>query len=401
MAGASTYTASLADASFARRGWIQSPGWDAFWMFSGLWGCALLLAGWAVQPLMIAAVAVLAAKRLVSVLHAWSTTYMVLFSPLLAEERRADLRRYVGVPAAIAVLSLALGLGVSATQRYPADGRVTADLWILGLYVGLFWVGHFWHFGNQDFGVLTLYRTRAGQTSLVDRRVDKVFTVVMMFVVQPIVYLSVVRTTAFAEMVQSVLPFPMDWLRVAAPVALGVAGLLSAVVVVRELARPNRSLPRLLYMGVIVLHPMLLWGAVAAGERTLALLYTFAYLWSHWFIAIGLVQRINTGYYASRGDTRSSALLRHVAVLFTIAGVVVLATEHYQQYALFNLDGYRYKEVLAGISPEQTVLIGLLLGFFLGEQLLHYYCDRVLFRFRNPGVRRRVGPLLLGAAAAR
>lgn len=382
--------------SFAQRGWIQSPGWDAFWMFSGLWGCALLLAGWAVQPFMLAALGVLAAKRLVSVLHAWSTTWMVLFSPLLAEERRADRRRYVLVPLGIAAFSLALGLGVAATQRYPADGRVTADLWILALYVGIFWVGHFWHFGNQDFGVLTLYRARAGQDSAVDRRVDKLFTVVMMFVVQPLVYLSVVSSTAFAEMVQTVLPFSQEWLRRAAPVALVGAGLLSVGVMLREALRPNRSLPRLLYMGVILLHPTLLWGAVAAGERTLALLYTFAYLWSHWFIAIGLVQRINTGYYASRGDTAGSALLRHLAVIFAIGGAVVLLTERHQEYMLFNLDGYRYKEVLASITPEQTLLIGLLLGFFLGEQLLHYYCDRCLFRFRNPGVRRAVGPFLLG-----
>lgn len=387
---------SVPGESFAGRGWIRSPGWDVFWMFSGLWGCALLLAGWAVQPVMLAAVGVLAAKRLVSVLHAWSTTYMVLFSPLLAEERRRDRRRYVAVPVAIALLSLALGLGVAATQRYPADGRVTADLWILALYVGIFWVGHFWHFGNQDFGVLTLYRARAGQDGAVDRRIDKLFTVVMMFVVQPLVYLSVVTSTAFSEMVQSVLPFSQQWLRAAAPVALVGAGLLSGGLMLREALRPERSLPRLLYMLVILLHPTLLWGAVAAGERTLALLYTFAYLWSHWFIAIGLVQRINTGYYESRGDTAGSALLRHVAVLFAIGGAVVLATEHYQQYMLFNLDGHRYKEVLASITPEQTLLIGLVLGFFLGEQLLHYYCDRCLFRFRNPGVRRAVGPYLLG-----
>ena len=31
----------------------------------------------------------------------------------------------------------------------------------------------------------------------------------------------------------------------------------------------------------------------------------------------------------------------------------------------------------------------------LAEQLLHYYCDRCLFRFRDAGVRRKVAPLLL------
>jgi hypothetical protein len=39
-------------------------------------------------------------------------------------------------------------------------------------------------------------------------------------------------------------------------------------------------------------------------------------------------------------------------------------------------------------------VIGLVLGAFLAEQLLHYYCDRCLFRFRDPDVRRAVAPLL-------
>ena len=63
-------------------------------------------------------------------------------------------------------------------------------------------------------------------------------------------------------------------------------------------------------------------------------------------------------------------------------------------YGLFNSDGFRYKQLLAQIGPAQTLVIGLVLGFFLAERLLHYYCDRCLFRFRDEGVRRAVSPLL-------
>ncbi len=392
--------APLASAA-GRRVWLQSPGWDLFWMFSGIWGTALLLVGWAFQPVLAAALLLFAFDRLAAVFHAWSTTYMVLASPLLAEERRAQRWRFVWAPLLIALGSLALGLGVAAGQRFPADGQLGPGLWAFALYIGLFWVGHFWHFGNQDFGVLSLYRTRAGQTRPIDRRVDKLYTVAMMYVIQPVVYLSVVTTTAFSELVWTLLPLTAAGMKTGALAAVVAATLLSAGAIGWELAKAERSLPRVLYLFVCFLHPTLLYAAVAAGQEKLAYLYIVAYLWSHWLVAIGLVGRLNTRFYESRGDPGRIAVVRHAAVLFGIGGLVYLATERHKEYLLFNTDGFRYKELLAAITPEQTLVIGLLLGFFLGEQLLHYYCDRCLFRFRHPGVRRRVGPLLLGSASAR
>ncbi len=397
-----TAVAAPARVDAAPRGaWVQSPSWDLFWMFSALWGGALLLVGWAVQPVMAVALMLLAAERLVSVLHAWSTTYMVLFSPLLADARRRSPIRYLGVPALLVAACFGLGLVVATGQRFPADGRLTAELWPFALYVGVFWVGHFWHFGNQDFGVLTIYRQRAGQTRPVERHVDKAFTIAMMYVIQPIVYLSVIRTTAFADVAWTLIPLSNETARAMGLTAVAVAALLSVGVAIYELSKPNRSLPKLLYVFVIFLHPTLLWGSVAAGEKTLALVYVFAYVWSHWLIAIGLVGRINSHYYASQGDTPRVAVARHAAVLLFIAGLVFLATERHAELQLFNLDAYRYKEVLAAITPEQSLVAGLVLGFLLGEQVLHYYCDRCLFRFRNPEVRSRVAPLLLGGAPER
>jgi len=63
-------------------------------------------------------------------------------------------------------------------------------------------------------------------------------------------------------------------------------------------------------------------------------------------------------------------------------------------YVLFDwasvFSGASYKEILDGVKLEYSGILGLLLGFFLAEQLLHYYCDRCLFRFRDPGVRKAV-----------
>ena len=74
-------TAGSADpaiASFSRRGWVQSPGWDALWMFSALWGGGLLLLASLVTPLMPWVIGILLLQRLASVTHSWSTTWMVM-----------------------------------------------------------------------------------------------------------------------------------------------------------------------------------------------------------------------------------------------------------------------------------------------------------------------------------
>ncbi|MCH7707384.1 MAG: hypothetical protein IH884_02780 [Myxococcales bacterium] len=392
----STAPGTSSAAAPGRARWVQSPGWDAFWMFSGIWGCGLLLAGSIVSPIMWIPIALFALDRTVSIAHAWSTTYLVLFSPLLAEPRREDRTRFVWIPLGLVMACLALGWIVASTQRYGPDGRFTSDLWALGLYLGVFWIGHFWHFGNQDFGVLTIYRTKAGQTQPIDRKLDKAYTVTMMFLIQPVIYFSLITTTAISEMVYTLLPISKPFMQAAASVAVGASLIVSVAIVTWELRKKNRSIPKLLYILVIAFHPIILWGSVRAGSTLLGQMYIVSYLFSHWLIAVGLVERINTGFYRSEGDTSHRAILRHVAVIGAITGLVMLLTRPYGNFLLFNIDRFQYKQILASITPEQVPVIGLVLGFFLGEQLLHYYSDRRLFRFRHASVRRKVAPLLLG-----
>jgi hypothetical protein len=178
--------------------------------------------------------------------------------------------------------------------------------------------------------------------------------------------------------------------------AVWLAALLTLGFLVFEVRKPNRSLPKLLYGIVIFLHPMLLYTAMRSGSELLGLLYIVAYLWSHWLVAVGLATRINTRYYEGLGESPGFALLRHAAVMGAIVGAVLLVTAPYLDYVLFNTAEYAYKARLASIEPASEWLLGLALSFFLGDQLLHYYCDRCLFRFRDPGVRRKVGPLVLG-----
>ena len=370
------------------RGWIRSPGWDFFWMFSALWGLALLLGLTEAMDMRRATAVVVFPSAFLALWHSWSTTYMVLGSPLLREERRRNPMRYRVYPLLILGLSLGLGIGMGVSGGYPTGGPLSPDVWPWFVFLSLFWVGHFWHFGGQDFGVLSIYRTKANQTSLFDRRVDKAYAVAMMFVIQPVVYLAFVPKSPFSEAVYAFLPIQREFLVSASTVGVVAAVLFTAGVVGFELSKRNTSVQKLLYYGVMLMHPLLLY-YIFSG---LAYFYFVAYFWSHWFIAIGLVSRINTGYYRAQGESRGRSIAHHILAIGVITAVVTAFTWDYRQFEVFS--GGRYKDILATIEAGEGALIGFFLGWHLAEQLVHYYCDRNLFRFSNAGVRKVVWPHL-------
>src|SRR6185503_4670393 len=151
-----------------------------------------------------------------AVAHSWSTTFVVLASPLLREARRRNRVKFTVVPLAVVAGSLALGYAIGATGGFPREVPLTAEQSLWALYLALFWIGHFWHFGNQDFGVLSIYRAKAGQTSLRERRADKAYAVAMMFVIQPCVYLKAVSRSPLSEAVSSFVPIAPGHVAIAA-----------------------------------------------------------------------------------------------------------------------------------------------------------------------------------------
>ncbi|MCH2171991.1 hypothetical protein MK489_14490 [Myxococcota bacterium] len=357
-------------------------------MFSALWGCALFLGLTAGIGMEAAASLLFAVNVYLAISHSWSTTYMVVASPLLREERRLDRRKWTYIPLAVVGFSLLLGVGIGVYDAFPHTFPLTSSQWLWGVYLGLFWVGHFWHFGNQDFGVLSIYRLKAGQTGRRDRLIDKGFAVVMMFVIQPFVYLKAVTNSPFQEAFFSYVPLSRDFVAVGAEIALIAAVALTLVVMGIEIAKGDTSIPKLLYYFVMLAHPAILYFT----HYKLAFFYIISYFWSHWLIAIGLVGLINTNYYRTLGFGAPGSLYRHVRALSLI--VVVAAIFHHYFFMFNKFSGGDYKEILGQVPPQFALIVGLVLGVFLAEQLLHYYCDRCLFRFRDPAVRKRVSPLL-------
>ncbi len=346
--------------------WIQSPFWDAFWMFSAIWGCLLLYSldsaiGWRRASTML-----FFFTGLYGLFHSWSTTFMVLGSSRMREARAANRYRYLFIPIAIAAIAMTIGVYAGWSLRFPSSHPYGLEAWPWVVYLALFWVGHFWHFGKQDFGVLSLYRTRAGQLDQKTRQIDQAYMMAMMFVIQPVVYMSIVTTSPVAEAFYSYVPVSLESVRVCATGAVGLACVFSVVVVGLEIRRPNTSIQKLTYYVIMLAHPLVLY----YSRLGLGGFYMIAYFWSHWFIAIGLVSRINSGHYRDLGYRPATAQARHFLTIGAICALIMFSTTDFKQFRIFS--GGRYKEILADVTPEQGLIVGIFLLFFFKYQLLQY-----------------------------
>ena len=368
--------------------WVQSPGWDGFWMFAAIWGSLLLFGlghtvGW-----QQATTGLFIGNAFIAVFHSYSTTFMVLGSARMRAARAEHPVKYVVIPLAIVALSMAVGIYTGLTLSFPRTARYGVELWPWVVYLGLFWLGHFFHFGKQDFGVLTLYRSRAGQHDDRSRQVDLAYSLAMMMAIQPIMYVSVGTGTPLGEAFYSFVPITPETMLTVASAAFAFAFAITLGVVCREIIRPNCSIPKLVYYAIMLAHPAVFYFV----DTSFKYYFFTTYLWSHWFVAIGLVARINVNGYRASGKTTPRAQLRHWLTIGAIVGLVWWLIGGLDHLAVFS--GRDYRQKLAEVTPEQSLFVGIVLGAFLAEQLVHYYCDRHLFRMRDPEIRQAIGPLL-------
>src|SRR5262245_60362130 len=140
--------------------WIESPRWDGLWLFSGLWAPLLALAAY----LLLHGTGGSAADRLafgigvstiafiylpLSVLHRITTTYAVLGTPILREERRKDPARYYYVPAAIALGCIALSLAFVFHDAFAFMPSTHGRLWAFFALAYVMYGWERWHFCAQ------------------------------------------------------------------------------------------------------------------------------------------------------------------------------------------------------------------------------------------------------------
>ena len=372
--------------------WIKSPAWDLVWVLNPLWLAPLvLLLAWGhddvrtspVDGLFFALTVPLWFGHRVS--SAWLAYATPAYRPLLTTQRL----RFVVAPLAIAVACFGLLLAPESVLPMPLTERV-----LCFAVVDYLLVSH--HFAAQHFGLLSLYRARAGRTSdTFARRLDRWFALLVGggFVV-------------LAEALAGSIAYQERWidplLRAAGgSEALGRAlrhggialvGILTAVLLMVEMRSQRPSLPRVAYvMGV---SAMVLCAFLARDP------FLFIVLWSvqHWSAAMGLTSLAASG--GVQAGTHWQRLLAPInqrgwAVLLVLAVLSALLLPVMEVEAV--TDEYAYADRIFGdaarwlrSSPFVPALLAL--GFAAG--FIHYLLDRAAFRFSSPEVRQAARGLL-------
>ena len=372
--------------------WIKSPAWDLVWVLNPLWlaPLVLLLAGGhddvRASPVdtlfFVLAVPLWFGHRISS---AWLAYATPAYRPLLATQRL----RFVVAPLAIAVACFGLLLAPESVVPMPLTERV-----VCFAIVDYLLVSH--HFAAQHFGLLSLYRARAGRApDAITRRLDRWFAFVVGggFVV-------------LAEALAGSIAFQDRWIdpllgahgaeafaRTVRAGGIVVVVFLTALMLRVELRSQRPSLPRVAY--VLGVSAMVLFAFLARD------VFLFIVLWSvqHWSAAMGLASLAASGGAQAPGSHWQRLLApvnrRGWAVLLVLAIVSTLLLPVMEVEAVS--DEYAYADRIFGeaarwlrSSPFVPALLAL--GFAAG--FIHYLLDRAAFRFSSPEVRQAARGLL-------
>jgi hypothetical protein len=372
--------------------WIKCPAWDLVWILNALWlaPLVLLLARGhddvrvsPVDGLFFALAVPLWFGHRVS--SAWLAYATPAYRPLLAKQWL----RFVLAPIAIVMACFGLLLAPESVLPVPLTERV---VWLAVLNYLLV----SYHFAAQHFGLLSLYRARAGRASEPStRRLDRWFSLVVGggFVV-------------VAEALAGSIAFQDRWIdpllgavgsdlfaRTISDVGIVLVVILTALMLRVELRSQRPSLPRVAY--VLGISAMVLFAFLARDP------FLFIVLWSvqHWSAAMGLASLAASGG-AEEPRTHLQRLLAPInrrgwAVLLVLAVISALLLPVLEVEAV--ADEYVYADRIFGDVAwwlRSSPFVPALLALGFATSFIHYLLDRAAFRFSSPDVRHAARGLL-------
>jgi hypothetical protein len=304
--------------------------------------------------------------------------------------------RFIVAPVAIVVACFAVMLAPDSVLPMPLTERA---VWLAVLNYLLV----SYHFAAQHFGLLSLYRARAGRASeATTRRLDRWFALVVGggFVV-------------VAEALAGSIAFQDRWIdpllgavgsdlfaRALHDGGIVAVAVLTVLMLRVELRSERPSLPRIAY--VLGVSAMVLFAFLARDP------FLFIVLWSvqHWSAAMGLASLAASGA-TQVPATRWQRLLAPInrrgwAVLLVLAVVSALLLPLLEVEAV--ADEYVYADRLFGEAAwwlRSSPFVPALLALGFATSFIHYLLDRAAFRFSSPDVRHAARGLLLSEGRRR
>lgn len=365
--------------------WIRGPFWDGAWLLSALpIGAVLTLASLAVPGYLLTIWIIFAVQTghtISPMIAAWGNDG---FRALVLRHRI----KFIAVPLGIIVVSLMVGyiggrllgnheqfdplnLALVVTPQMPTPMFHNPFIAMLAVY--MVWNG--WHFGRQNFGIMSLYRRKSG---IGHRKVDLVYScgvtwaaMLMPFVPGmlrethlwwgwPRIAVHVVFSLKNGIGYQPYVPV-IEWIE---PIYLTIAGVSIAAMLLIELRR-GFCLPRII---LIVTQ-----GAAMVGVWFFGLWGTALLGVNHWLAAIGVGAVVS-----------GSARPGRIALLTCALGALIFAALFVRPTAWTALwqPGYLFHFAVMAVA------------FRLGLGFVHFLYDRQLYKLSNPAVRATIGASL-------
>ncbi len=368
--------------------WLRSPAWDSTWLLCGIW---LLGLGLAIKGTAAFEKAYIGFVIVFWIAHRFSTVYLAFASPSYRGLIRLQRLRFLVAPVAIAALVFGF-LFVPASVLPLSLGARVVLLMLLDYFFNLH------HFAAQHYGVLSIYRLRAGQDPASRTKVfEKIYC---LWVGGVLVLLGEVFQGAFLFESIMLKPFVshetlLGLHGVAQVLATLIIVVFTAGLLVAEWRSGRPSLPKVLYLLSV--------GALCVSAYFLSF-DDFIALWTiqHWVVAVGI-----SGHMAE-SDARktpppslwyrlwnwpnryfwSVVLLLAIVSALGLPFLEIEAGDASEQYGPLL-----FPRLSAALNTQPWLQICIALGFVTG--FVHYLIDRAVFRFSNAETRACSLPLLM------
>ncbi len=374
----------------AQQQWVKSGVWDTFFIMGGIW-LLPLIALFGVIPYQFLLLS-LALTGILWLSHRVATFWTVFCTPSYRSLIAAEPVRFIFLPALVLLLSVAF-----AVSSYPASALLR--LQIMGTIFILF---NTYHFGVQHFGVLTIYRIKAGQQlSNSSRNRERTVCLLLggglVLIGQLLHGADVVRESLLAAAV------PLGDTTLVRAFGIILALLAGGWTLRDECSAHPCSTPKLLYKGALTIQ------AVAAFVLPAL---PFLVLWAvqHWLVSVGLALQMSSNSALEKWSVEQgrlsrwwSAILRQpmlsgaTLALFSLLFTPLLLVP--TKVVSGATSGIELPLLVEWFLQHETVSLALI-GVNFGSVFCHFLYDRAVFRFSHAPTRATSGRLLFTPAGA-
>lgn len=335
--------------------WIRSPGWDLFWVLSMV-PCSFL--AWGVAEV----ISVNWTLAVVSIPlwggHTFAPIFLAWLHPEFRKATMMESRKYLWLPLMGILLITFFGMmaGLGLTNFIGDQGEHFNGL-ILLLDIYVLWSSY--HSAAQNFGVLSLYRARAGVEDQRERSRDRFFCFAIVCFIVP--FGIVFPNEGLGHLLRQLGGYPSEsFLLWTSRLIIFVSVALTAYMIFLEKQNwKSTSLARSLFIfNLGILPTLMFWKPILV----------FGYLINHWLVAISFAAQTLSMKQNSKVYEKFPVMVVGLIVVSLLSAKLLVL---HSETARFTQGYIRVGEISAAI--------GALLGLRFAFGYLHFYYDRFLY----------------------